>query len=53
VLLSTEDDIADTIRPRLDAAGADVARITVPAGVKRFNPETGAAAEQPFSLQRD
>lgn len=29
VLLTAEDDIADTIRPRLDAAGADVARVTV------------------------
>ena len=29
VLLSAEDGIADTIRPRLDAAGADVARIHV------------------------
>jgi len=27
VLLSAEDDLADTIRPRLDAAGADVTRI--------------------------
>ncbi|MDO8879987.1 MAG: AAA family ATPase [Coriobacteriia bacterium] len=27
VLLSAEDDIADTIRPRLDAAGADLERI--------------------------
>lgn len=27
VLLSAEDDLADTIRPRLDAAGADCARI--------------------------
>ena len=27
VLLSAEDDLADTIRPRLDAAGADVSRI--------------------------
>jgi hypothetical protein len=36
VLLSAEDDIADTIRPRLDAAGAAVERVyavtTVPAG---------------------
>ncbi len=36
VLLSAEDDLADTIRPRLDAAGADVSRIlalrTVPDG---------------------
>jgi len=27
VLLSAEDDLADTIRPRLDAAGADVERV--------------------------
>ena len=27
LLLMTEDDLADTIRPRLDAAGADVTRI--------------------------
>lgn len=27
VLLSAEDDLADTIRPRLDAAGADVDRV--------------------------
>jgi hypothetical protein len=27
VLLSAEDDLADTIRPRLDAAGADVSRV--------------------------
>lgn len=27
VLLSAEDDLADTIRPRLDAAGADVTRV--------------------------
>ncbi|MFH1110133.1 MAG: AAA family ATPase [Planctomycetota bacterium] len=29
VLLSAEDDVADTIRPRLDAAGADVRRIVI------------------------
>lgn len=28
ILLSAEDDLADTIRPRLDAARADVSRIT-------------------------
>jgi len=27
VLLSAEDDLSDTIRPRLDAAGADVSRV--------------------------
>lgn len=29
VLLSAEDDPADTIRPRLDAAGADCSRIVI------------------------
>ena len=29
IILSAEDDAADTLRPRLDAAGADVARIWV------------------------
>ncbi len=35
VLLSTEDDLADTVRPRLDAAGADHARITAITSVTR------------------
>ncbi len=35
VILSAEDDPADTIRPRLDAAGADVARIHAIRGVQR------------------
>jgi len=34
VLLTAEDDPADTLRPRLDAAGADVERIVALAGVK-------------------
>jgi len=34
VLLSAEDDPADTIRPRLDAHGADCARITLLQGVR-------------------
>jgi putative DNA primase/helicase len=54
ILLSAEDDAADTIRPRLDAAGADVARIHTLEGmrvtlsdnstaVRAFNLETGIA----------
>lgn len=35
VIFSAEDDPADTIRPRLDAAGADVGRIHVADGVQR------------------
>jgi hypothetical protein len=33
ILLSAEDDPADTIRPRLDAAGGDVRRVTLLQGV--------------------
>jgi hypothetical protein len=33
VLLSAEDDLADTVRPRLDAAGADCSRIVAIKGV--------------------
>ncbi len=40
VLLSAEDDLADTIRPRLDAAGADVSRIRALTAV-RGNDEMG------------
>ncbi len=34
VILSAEDGLEDTIRPRLDAAGADVQRITALTGVE-------------------
>ena len=50
VLLSAEDDLADTIRPRLDAAGADVSRIVAIATVKRFSPVLGKDVFEPFNL---
>jgi hypothetical protein len=34
VLMNAEDDVADTIRPRLDAAGADVSRVIALEGVQ-------------------
>lgn len=39
VLISAEDDPADTIRPRLDAAGADVGRILHLTTIEEFNDE--------------
>jgi AAA domain-containing protein len=48
VILSSEDGLADTVRPRLDAAGADVSRIHV---VETFRNETGAA--RTFNLAAD
>lgn len=47
LLITGEDDIADTIRPRLEAAGADVNRILVVEGV----PIQGAA--RPINLATD
>ena len=41
VLLSAEDDAEDTIRPRLDAAGADVKHIVILVGVKDSRGERG------------
>ena len=53
VLLSAEDDPADTIRPRLDAAGADVSRITVVKGVTKIDPKTGEEIDASFCLATD
>ncbi|MCA9171434.1 MAG: AAA family ATPase, partial [Planctomycetales bacterium] len=48
VLLSAEDDLADTIRPRLDAAGADCSRVScLKAVTTEDDGETG------FSLTTD
>jgi hypothetical protein len=41
VLLSAEDDVADTIRPRLDAAGADIDRVVLLAYVKGSQGQRG------------
>jgi hypothetical protein len=52
VLLSAEDDPADTIRPRLDAAYADVSRIVVVQAVRETD-EKGNVVSRCFSLDRD
>ena len=48
VLLSAEDGLGDTIRPRLDAAGADCERI-----VALFTVADGNAGERVVSLTKD
>jgi putative DNA primase/helicase len=53
VILSAEDDPADTIRPRLDAADADVSRINLLQGVERYDRENKRKTQRPVSLQRD
>jgi hypothetical protein len=53
VLLSAEDDVADTIRPRLDAAGANASRVIALQSVKNIDPGTGAEMDTTFSLAID
>jgi AAA domain len=48
VILSAEDDIADTIRPRFEAAGANLDRVQVITGVR-----TKENGRRTFSLQAD
>lgn len=49
VILTAEDGLADTIRPRLDTAHADVTRVYAVEAVR----ESDAAGERTFSLMRD
>lgn len=52
ILLSAEDDPADTIRPRLDAAEADCSRVHILQAVRAVDTD-GKPAERMFSLKRD
>jgi putative DNA primase/helicase len=52
IFLSAEDDAADTIRPRLDAAGADVSHVHRVKAVK-VTLGDGGTGESVFSLERD
>lgn len=52
VLLSAEDDIADTIRPRLDSAGANVARVVAIEAV-RAPDKHGELTTRPVDLSLD
>jgi hypothetical protein len=53
IFLSAEDDPADTIRPRLEAAGADLQRIHIVEGVIVGYKGDGTAARRAFSLEED
>lgn len=52
VLLSAEDGMADTIRPRLDAAGADVSRIFALEAIRTVG-GNGRESTRSFDLSRD
>jgi putative DNA primase/helicase len=52
IILSAEDDPGDTIRPRLEAAGADLSKVYVLQAVRRAKPSGETSFEQ-FSLETD
>src|SRR3989344_35579 len=52
ILLSAEDDAADTIKPRLEAAGADCTRVHTLQAIREMKPD-GSPSERMFSLKRD
>jgi hypothetical protein len=52
LMLSAEDDVADTIRPRLEAAGADVDRVHVLKVVREVERD-GTLTTRGMSLRRD
>lgn len=53
VLLSAEDDPADTIRPRLDAADADCTRIHIIEAIREKDENDDMIKERMFSLEKD
>lgn len=52
VILSAEDDAEDTIRPRLEAAGADVSRVYILDAIQEW-PDDGDPYTRSFSLKTD
>jgi hypothetical protein len=48
IILSAEDDAADTVRPRLDAAGADVSKVYIVSAVK-----VDDGSRRSFNIQAD
>ncbi|MGH8569280.1 MAG: AAA family ATPase, partial [Gammaproteobacteria bacterium] len=52
IILSAEDDAEDTIRPRLEAAGADLKRVYILDAIREPN-QDGASTKRPFTLTAD
>jgi len=50
ILINCEDDAADTIHPRLEAASADLTRVFILEGRREIDPETRKPRLVPFSL---
>ena len=50
LFVTAEDDMADTIRPRLDACGADPTRVAQLVAVRRVDEDTGKPRDVMFTL---
>src|SRR5690606_17864384 len=53
IVLSAEDDVADTIRPRLEAAGADLDRVFIVDAVPEGSLPDGSQSQRAFNLGQD
>jgi len=53
ILLSAEDDLADTIRPRLDATGANPKKVYFLESIREIDKQSGEVIKRSFSLKRD
>jgi hypothetical protein len=53
ILLTAEDDLADTVVPRLTAAGADRSKVEIVGMVHERDTKTGEPRQRMFSLVRD
>lgn len=53
LIITVEDGIADTIRPRLEVAGADLDRVTVLQTFRVYDPDTGLYIDHIPSLPDD
>jgi putative DNA primase/helicase len=53
MIMSAEDDVADTIRPRLEAAGASLQRVEIINGVIDAFDTDGNAIHRPLNLKSD
>ncbi|MGE5607920.1 MAG: AAA family ATPase [Bacillota bacterium] len=51
LMLNVEDDASDTVRPRLEAAGADLSKITILEGVRRHD-KNGKTRDEMFCLEQ-
>ncbi|MBV9227684.1 MAG: AAA family ATPase [Chloroflexi bacterium] len=53
IIIAPEDGMGDTVRPRLERAGADCSKVISLTNVKVLDPQTGGTTDQPFIYPDD